>query len=113
MARDRRRKENMDGIRRLARGEYELGDDAADDENTDDDEADDGEDTDDDEAGDDEGAISAIIGHKTDRLLRHSATRDQALTHLQCANQQPSNFEGSWLRRTEEGKVSAPKMCTS
>ena len=56
MARDRRRKENMDGIRRLTGGEYELGDDAADDENTDDDEADDGEDTDDDEAGDDEAA---------------------------------------------------------
>ena len=56
VTRDRRRKENMDGIRRLTGGEYELGDDAADDENTDDDEADDGEDTDDDEAGDDEAA---------------------------------------------------------
>ena len=38
----------------------------------------------------------AIIGHETDRPLRHSAARDLALTHLQCANQ-PSNLEGSWF----------------
>ena len=49
VARDRQRKENTDGIRRLTGGDYELGDDAADDEGTDDDEADDDEAADDDE----------------------------------------------------------------
>ena len=56
VTRDRRRKENMDGIRRLTGGKYELGDDAADDEDTDDDEAGDDEAADDDEADDDETA---------------------------------------------------------
>ena len=58
---------------------------------------------------DDKRSERAIIWHKTDRLLRHSLQRPEtynvALKHLQCANQQPSNLEGSWLRRTEEGKI--------
>ena len=49
VARDRRTKEKESRIRRLTGGEYELGDDAADDEDTDDDEADYDEAADDDE----------------------------------------------------------------
>ena len=58
VARDTRRKENTDGMRRLTGGECELGNDAADDEDTDDDEADDDEADDDETAGGD--------GDKTD-----------------------------------------------
>ena len=67
VARDRRRKENTDGIRRRTGGEYELGDDAADDEDTDDDEAGDDEATDDDEADDDEADDDETAGGDGDK----------------------------------------------
>ena len=50
-----------------------MGDDAADDENTDDDEADDGEDTDDDEVGDDEADDDETAGGDGDKTAEEES----------------------------------------